>query len=206
MERVHTVMRSASSTGQALAWTLRAGAAALTRRHGAWGWCVAALSLAVCLCAWQFAAHAGAARALAQQQMERLAAGPQSGALQPMTTAHSDAQANLLRFEQQLLPHADIAQMVQDILQLAQGEGLAIERGDYRADPDSAGGFLRYRMQLPVRGKSAAVYRLIGKALRTHRYLTLESLQLTRERPGADVLDARIHWVALTQLPAERAR
>src|SRR6218665_1414104 len=122
----------------------------------------------------------------------------------PAFTAPSDAQdaaGNLRRFERILLPHDEIPQLVQDLLQWAQDEGLSIERGDYQADADSEGGFMRYRMSLPVRGKSTAVHRLILKALSAQKNLTLESLQFKREQVSSEVIEARIQWLAMTQMP-----
>ncbi|MCW5233106.1 hypothetical protein D8B34_06200 [Verminephrobacter eiseniae] len=149
---------------------------------------------------WQVHAQAQQARSLARAQASPLA----PVATTPAFTAPSDAQdaaGNLRRFERILLPHDEIPQLVQDLLQWAQDEGLSIERGDYQADADSEGGFMRYRMSLPVRGKSTAVHRLILKALSAQKNLTLESLQFKREQVSSEVIEARIQWLAMTQMP-----
>ncbi|WP_265300276.1 hypothetical protein [Verminephrobacter eiseniae] len=185
---------------RALAWGARCLAARWTRRWGHWGWCVGVLLLLIGVVGWQVHAQAQQARSLARAQASPLA----PVATTPAFTAPSDAQdaaGNLRRFERILLPHDEIPQLVQDLLQWAQDEGLSIERGDYQADADSEGGFMRYRMSLPVRGKSTAVHRLILKALSAQKNLTLESLQFKREQVSSEVIEARIQWLAMTQMP-----
>jgi uncharacterized iron-regulated membrane protein len=112
----------------------------------------------------------------------------------------SDRQ-RLLAFEQHLLPHQDIPFALQDMLRLAEEEGLTIRHAEYRAQAEPRGGFMRYRINLPVQGKSETVNRYIYEALLAQKNLALESVQLKRETLESQNLEARIQWVLLTRLP-----
>ncbi|WP_265284506.1 hypothetical protein [Verminephrobacter aporrectodeae] len=191
---------------QELAWRVHCTAASLNRRFGLWGWCAAALSLAIGVLGWLAYGQVQQAQSLARVRALLVADAPAHSPARSFVSASDpeaafDAQDRLRLFESVLLPHDDIPQMVQDLLQWAQDEGLSIERGDYQAVADQEGGFMRYRMSLPVRGKSMAVHRLIHKAMLEQKHLTIESLQFKRERVISETIEARIQWVALTQLP-----
>jgi hypothetical protein len=115
------------------------------------------------------------------------------------------APSKLTAFEDILLSHADIPIAVQDLLELAETHHLSIARGDYRPQVDTSGGFMRYRMSLPVKGDAQAVHRYMLAALRAHRTLALESAQFKRERIESSEIEARIQWVILTRLPSADA-
>lgn len=175
-----------------LQWLLRAGG---------WRLCGALLVLSALLGAllWQ---HQQAQRAqlqtmVAQQQaaLHAVSSAALAGAAEP------DERSRLTAFEQLLLPHADIPLVVEEVLQLAAKSGLLVQRGDYRAQTDVAGGFLRYGMTLPVSGEAAAVERFMQTALRRHPMLLLDSWRLQRQQGQPGRIDARLQWVILTHLP-----
>jgi hypothetical protein len=114
-----------------------------------------------------------------------------------------DGRGRLDAFEKILLPHEDIPVLVQDILQLAENQGLLVQRGEYRPQADAAGNFLRYGMSLPVKGDAAAINRFIQAALRTHQALILESVRFKREQIGAHEIEARVQWAVLARLPVD---
>jgi hypothetical protein len=76
-----------------------------------------------------------------------------------------------------------------------------LARGDYRAQPDLQGGFMRYRMSLPVKGDAPAVLKLMQAALQSHKTLALESVQFKRARIESADVEVRLQWVLLTRLP-----
>ena len=120
----------------------------------------------------------------------------------PLMPASADGSRQRVKlFDQQLLPHADIPTALQDLFNLAEDEQLVIARGDYRPQLDTQGGFLRYRMSLPVKGEARAVLRFLHKALRTQKALALESVQFKREHAGASEVEARLQLALLVQLP-----
>lgn len=117
-------------------------------------------------------------------------------------TRQPDARLRMLAFQNHLLPHDEIPDVVQSLLKLAEEEKLWISRGEYRPQIDLQGDFLRYRMTLPVKGDAQAIYRFMRAALRTQKALALESVQFKRERIQSQNIDARIQWVVLTRLPS----
>jgi hypothetical protein len=121
------------------------------------------------------------------------------------TVAEADTAA-VAGFLAHLLPHDDIPQTIQDLIALADERQLLLVRGDYKPQVESAGGFLRYRMTLPVKGGMAAIQSFVAAALRTHSSLAVESVQFRRERIASPLVEARIQWLLLTHLPETAAR
>lgn len=176
---------------------------AFTRRFGAWGWGMSAL-LSV-------GALAGVAAHRQLEEFQRLefrlaeqARTHRRDEVPARTPALDDGRARLRAFEDFLLPHDDIPVVVQDLLRLAESEGLSIQRGEYRPQVDAAGGFVRYRMSLPVQGAAPSIHRFIQSSLRKQKALALESVQFRRESIEVSQIEARIQWVLLTRLPAGR--
>ncbi|NHZ99841.1 hypothetical protein [Massilia sp. CCM 8734] len=171
------------------------------RRLGPFGWSVlacAGLTLGALLLAHQQALSAGALEArLAQRGAERGAGAPRRAA----SFDQAGARARLDSFDRLLLPHGEIPAMVQQMIELGAAEGLIMQRGSYRAQSDSAGRFLRYRMTLPVKGSGKAIQRFMKTALREQRSLALESVQFRRAAVGASEVEARIQWIVLSALP-----
>lgn len=113
----------------------------------------------------------------------------------------SDAQVRLRRFELHLLAHDELPTQVQDLINLAEAEQLSVSRGEYRPQEDAQGRFLRYRMNLPVRGSWKSVHRFIDGALLNHPALGLEGVQFQRSQIDSAEIEARIQWVVLARLP-----
>lgn len=177
-------------------WTVRRALRAAWRRWGALGGLVACCLLAAAI-----------AQASQRQQLARLLqvqarwvaaqAEPSQPALQPV----DDDRSRLGAFDAYLPPSQDMAAALQDLLQLAEREGLVLKRGEYKAQPEPQGGFLRYRMTLPLRGDAQAIHRFMTGALRQQKTLALESVQFKREHAGSGEIEARMQWVLLTRLP-----
>lgn len=117
-----------------------------------------------------------------------------------------DARSRLRAFDSGLKPVQEAPQVVEDLLALAAAEGLVLQRGQYRLQDDSAGGFTRYRLSLPVVGTAPAVNNFVAAALRRHRMLALESLQYKRQQSDSLQLETRMEWVLLVQAPPGGAR
>lgn len=182
--------------GQALGrwtWECARAARSVSRRFGLLGWfaiaCVAIAALA--------AIQGHRARSQLDDARRQLAE-LNSTAVRPVES-RARAPTKLTAFEDILLAHADIPATVQDILELAEAQHLSIVRGDYRPQVDAKGGFLRYRMTLPVKGDAQAIHRFMLAALRAHRTLALESAQFKREHIESSEVEARIQWVVMTR-------
>jgi len=166
-----------------------------TRRFGLLGWLLLGFSVAACVMGQQqvhaltqIHAHRGAEQIHTQ--------------IQPVDTDSLDGRARLKAFDDYLLVHENIPNVVQDLFSLARDEQLSIAHGEYRPQIDVQGRFLRYQMTLPVKGDAQAIYRFIQAALLAQKTLALESVQFKRERIESPNIEARIQWVVLTRLPS----
>jgi len=168
----------------------------LERRFGKAGLLAFALGLVAVLC---WGLQRDARRTLVE--VERRLASDASVVKLP-EDPRAESRSRVRVFETLLPPSDDIPQVLQDLLRLAEDEHLVLMRGDYHSQIDSAGGFLRYRMTLPIKGDSQAVLRFIRAALRAYPTLALESLQFSRERIDSGEIGARIQWVLMTHLPS----
>lgn len=189
--------------GARASWEMRRLACGFMRRYGPAGWVVLACLITGALA---LAAEQRELRVLtdttAQLVVEQRRV-PHQRLSEPI---EDDGRARLRQFEAQLLAHEDIPHVVRDLMILADEAGLSIVRGEYRPQADVQGGFLRYRMTLPVRGEAQAVYGYIQAALNGQRMLALESVQFKRESIDAPDVEARIQWVVLTRLPKDGHR
>jgi hypothetical protein len=104
-------------------------------------------------------------------------------------------------FEQLLISHEEIPYAIEDLLRLAENEGILVQRSDYRRVEDLHGQFMRYRIDMPLKGGSATINRFISKAMHGQRSLILESMQLKREKLDSTDLEANVKWVLLSRLP-----
>ena len=180
-------------------WNVRQYGRSSTRSFGAWEWGVVIVSLLA------LASMGGAAYWRAQidalEPLQKRPTAP-SHPLKVDVSSSLEAKQRLQDFEQMLTPHENIPQALGDLLQLAEDEGLLVRRADYRPDEDGMGHFMRYRVQMPIKGTTEAIQRFLGGALRAQRNLILESVQLKRETSESNELDANVQWVLLTQLPS----
>jgi hypothetical protein len=180
-----------------LVWNAHQGLAALSRSLDAWNWL---MLTALCLAA-------GMAGALEWQQRQaedweaRYRMSLRAKPDRPPVETPDDGRQRLREFEQLLLPHPDIPQAVQDILGAAEDTGLSIRSAEYRVQTEDRGGFMRYRINLPVQGTAEAVNQYIHAALSRQKNLALESVQLKRDSLDSSELEAHIQWVLLTRLP-----
>ena len=179
-----------------MAWERRRLRAALHQRLGLAGWLTLALLFLAAGLAWQQALWRQELAALQSAQQAAAASPPLAAPSGPAARPALDRGRDRLRdFAAVLVPPQDVAFVVQAIIEQATGEGLLLARGDYRAQPDAPGGFVRYRMSMPVKGPAAAVHRLIVTALRAQPALALENVQFRRDTVEARDVEARIQWM-----------
>ncbi|WP_432728910.1 hypothetical protein [Variovorax sp. W6] len=114
--------------------------------------------------------------------------------------------SNMQKFEQMLPAHEDIPEVLERLFELAVEERLALSRGEYRAQNDDVGQFVRYRMTMPIKGNAAAVQRFMERALARNRSLVFESVQFKRDRIQAEQVEAIVQWTLITSLPGQPAR
>lgn len=179
-------------------WNVRLYGRSSTRSFGAWEWGLVIVSL-VALASMAGAAH-WRSKIHALELLQKRATEP-SHLLTVDASSSVEAKQRLQDFEQMLIPHENIPKALGDLLQLAEDEGLLVSRADYRPDEDGLGHFMRYRIQMPIKGTTDAIQRFLRAALQAQRNLILESVQLKRETSQSNELDANVQWVLLTQLP-----
>jgi hypothetical protein len=109
------------------------------------------------------------------------------------------------RFQAYLLPNEDVSEVLRLIIGLANREGLQLVRGEYKVVSDARGGFVRYKMTLPVQGGASKVEQFILNALAEHKTLALDSVQFKRERIDTSDVEARVEWVLMTRQPIKGA-
>ena len=109
----------------------------------------------------------------------------------------------LQAFDAYLLPHDEIPHVLKNLISLATDSELLLARGEYKAQAEMQGGFLRYGMTLPVKGDPQAIHTFILTALAQNRTLALEGIQFKREQIESPEIEARIQWVLLTRLPSD---
>ena len=181
-----------------LAWQVRRFASRCTKKHGMWLWFLVFLLFINVI--------AGGISHFQELALKELRASlVHAKKLQTELDANqhipSGNESNIKSFENLLLPHEDIPDLVRSVLQIAEDEGLTMERGDYQVDIDQQGRFARYKMNLPVKGRSTSIYRFMRSVLVTHANVTLDGLQFKREIVGSEKIDAKIQWIVLTRIP-----
>lgn len=190
------------------AWELGRAARALVRRWGLRAPVCLALAVGVMVALAVARHYENAAQQLTLQFEQRAAATPAAplvATAAPLQRGEAGARGRLQAFEAQLLPQGEIPFVVQELLELGAAEGLSMQRGTYRWQPDTAGGFARYRMSLPVKGSGRAIQRFMKVALRRQHNLALDSVQFTRAAIGTSDIEARIQWVLLVAPPSALA-
>ncbi len=113
--------------------------------------------------------------------------------------------ARLQAFDAHLLPHDEIPDTLKNLFSLATDSNLLLARGEYKAQVEEQGRFVRYGMTLPVRGDPQAIHTFVLTSLVQNRTLALESIQFKRERTESQEIEARIQWVLLTRLRTSSA-
>lgn len=194
--------RSLKRLPERIGWELRAWRGKIVRRFGIGGAVVMALATIMVVLLGVLIDQRQTLLELTQRRTELSLAAQRFPA--PQAPDLSDARSRLRLFEGYLTKHEDIPVVVGDVLRRAEDEGLSIQRGDYRPQADGPGGFLRYRMNLPVTGKPDAIHRFIQAALAAQRSLALESIHFGRERLESGQIEARLQWTLFTGLPANQ--
>lgn len=190
---------AAGAPGTAVRWQLRQWAQSAWRRLGWTGTCSLLLA-AVCVSVLAFSVSQR--QDLAHLRLRQAEAPVLVRRAEPVALSNTaQDRARLQTFLARLPSHRDIPAAVQALLTLADQHGLSLVKGDYQFQPDAAAGFARYRISLPIKGNSTQVRRFLSAALSAQPSLGVESLQLRREQPQTDQIEARPEWVLYTRLP-----
>ncbi|MGE0331382.1 MAG: hypothetical protein AB7P37_11875 [Ramlibacter sp.] len=180
-------------------WSVRRGARVTLRRVG-WGAVLASALLAVLLALAALDWH------LRRAAQAAVAGDPAAGQplLQaaPLAGSRRSLDEELDAFAAQLPPADEAMQVLGDLFVLAEKHQLVLARGEYRLQPEKAGGFVRLKMSLPVKGQARVVQRFVNEAMRAHPSLAFDALALKRDRIDADAVEARVQWSLLLRADA----
>lgn len=207
MERI-SALSSASDLKKQLAthtaqllWEFHRVRRNFNRRFGALGW-ISFLAITLCaLLAWHESHLQEKNNALREQIHALELQKKQNQNTEPLSVEETKANGHtrLLEFDKRLLPHKDIPALINFMLLNAEEMGLSINHADYRPELDEAGGFMRLRINLPIRGSAEAIDRYLITVLHTQTALALANVQFKREAPDSPILELQTQWVAFTQ-------
>lgn len=200
----------ASRFGRVVLWKLRQLAMRFDLRQGLWGWINLSLLLTLLALSVFLVLQQDALKRLQKQlaQAEGFAASKlttDAASTASLLGPRQEVRERLLAFEKHLLAHDATAQAVQDLLRNAEDQDLLIERGDYQSQVDLHGGFLRLRMNLPVKGPAQAIHRFIKAALLAQPQLALDGIRFKREGVQTGDIEAQLSWVLFTRTPDQGA-
>jgi hypothetical protein len=179
--------------GHALVWSVQRWWTALPHRPAWWG-------LLLGLGLWALWA-AGAWSAASSSEAKRLALPMPGVAASPESTqsragvAHVDAAA----LQALLVPASRASNVMQDLFDLAQNQGVEVLGSAYSTQPEPQAGLVRLVVNMPLKGSAIAVRHFIESALRAHAALAVQRLQIRRESGRDSVVEAQVEWVLLTQ-------
>jgi Tfp pilus assembly protein PilO len=91
-----------------------------------------------------------------------------------------------------LPPASEASQLIGELQQLAQAEGLELPRGQYSVSPLVGTSLRRWQLVLPVEATYPTLYAFIAAALERQPNLTLDELKLKRDRIETGDLQAEL--------------
>jgi len=167
----------------------------LLRRIGA-----GALAGGACLCLAIAAAWHG--RQLDQEQhilARQLRAAARTAAEQAAIPPAPTEAGGVASFHAYLPPHDAIPDLLKDLVEVAQKNGITLAKAEYKPQLDDKAAFLRYQITLPIKADYAHLQSFIISALQTLPTLTLDSVSLKREQIETGEIEARIQFVLLVR-------
>ena len=162
------------------------------------------LVLAAVLCAMSVAAlvvqtsYAWRATTEARAALEASVAADQ----QPRASTNAE---RLLAFERTLGRREELDAYVGKVFAAAKRRGVGLALGEYRLTPDSAGGFQRYQMVLPINGSSAAIQAFSQQVLLDLPFAALEEISLKRATIEATRVEGKLRFVLFLRAGGEHA-
>lgn len=113
----------------------------------------------------------------------------------PAAAGEASAEARLAAFYNEFPVRQTLPGWLEKIYAAGNGAALALERADYRLNPDRNSRLLRYEVDLPVRGSYVQIREFIRTVLAEVPTLALRDLQLQRSTIGDPTVEARIRFI-----------
>lgn len=101
----------------------------------------------------------------------------------------------LAKFHAALGARANLDQHMRKVYDAARKRGLELDVGDYRLVTDTAGGFQRYQVQLPIDGPFSGIQSFSQQVLLDLSFAALEDIAFQRESIDAPIVEARLRFV-----------
>lgn len=107
-------------------------------------------------------------------------------------------------FEAVLAQPEDRIRFVREVWDSATPAGVRLEHAEYRTEAPGPGGFGRLRLRLPVRGSYPAIKHYVFALMAKHPGLALERIDLSRDNPGQELVEAQLQFSLLMRGDDER--
>ncbi len=132
------------------------------------------------------------------EQLKREAALRELSPRQDTHAVESSPQALLNAFYK-LLPAEDQApKAFQQILSLANDQGVEPEKSEYQLTRNPSAAFTRYQMTLPMRGRYMDIRRFIIQVLNTLPNVALSEISFKRDEANPDQVEAKVRFSIYT--------
>ena len=89
----------------------------------------------------------------------------------------------------------DLPDLLGKVFAAGKGQGLQLERGEYRVVRDTAGGLTQFQLTLPVRGTYPQIRKFVDGAMAEVSTLSLDSIQFDRQKVGDPNVDAKVKLI-----------
>lgn len=86
----------------------------------------------------------------------------------------------------------DLLPWMEKIFTLAHDQGISLDQGEYKVSSDKVGKLMRFQMTLPLKGEYPQIRKYLDSLLTEIPIVSLEHLQLERQKVGDPALEARI--------------
>lgn len=133
-------------------------------------------------------------------QLERELSQPSAVVADSRASYWQDIDKGLSEFYALLPPAASVPEAISSLMALGKAEGVALQSGEYQANSEPVGNYLRYGMTFPISGDAADIQSFVLRALSENRTLSLESMTFKRQRVDSGRVESRLRMALLTGL------
>jgi len=101
----------------------------------------------------------------------------------------------LAAFYQIFPSERDATDWIGKIAAIAERDGLSLQQAEYKVERDPTGKLIRFQMSLPLRGEYQTILRFLSDLRADIPIVSLEQVQLEREKIGDPLVDAKVRLV-----------
>jgi hypothetical protein len=96
-----------------------------------------------------------------------------------------------------------VPEVVSGLMSLGRAGGLVLQSGEYQAQPEPTGEYLRYTIVLPISGDANDIQSFVLHALWKYPTISLESVTFKRQRIDSRRVESRLRLALLTSLEGD---